>query len=218
MWVFTHPQGPPFLMWIHIVEPGYYLKKKNSTSQTPSQNLLQGNVVPQVRNKIKDLMKKFEREQFENVVDDQEKPAPLQKLLLNEEELITRSTKRTISSEEISDHKTEVKFEFDINVMNDVNIANEDDKFSCKHEERGRQLSDPRFDIMHGGKTDNNLAVQTDCTTASNKSTSQNQNDGQASSKRLLSEPIFAQQCPTVECETKFLCRPTGSDQDLYHQ
>ena len=57
------------------------------TSQTPSQNLLQGNVVPQVRNKIKDLMKKFEREQFENVVDDQEKPAPLQKLLLKEEEL-----------------------------------------------------------------------------------------------------------------------------------
>ena len=81
--------------------------------------------------------------------------------------------------------------------MNDVNIANEDDK--VYDEEKGRQLSDPRSDIMHGGKTDNNLAVQADCTTTSNKLTSQNQNERQASLKRLLSVSIFAQQCPTVE-------------------
>ena len=43
----------------------------------------------------------------------------------------------------MSDQKTEVKFEFSVNVMNDVNIASEDDKLCCKNEEKGRQHSDP---------------------------------------------------------------------------
>ena len=42
------------------------------TPQAPSQNLLRGNVVPPARSKIRDLMEKFEREQFKNDVDDLE--------------------------------------------------------------------------------------------------------------------------------------------------
>ena len=162
------------------------------TPQAPSQNLLRGNVVPPARSKIRDLMEKFEREQFKNDVDDLEKPPPMQRVLLpKEEKLITRSTaSTTISSEEKHDHKIEVKFELDVS----------EDDMVCKEEIR-RQHSKPRSDNLHDGNTSNSLAVHTVCATTSSKVTPKisNQTARQASSQRLLSASIFAQQCPTVE-------------------